>query len=61
MTVEEYVAMRKKELDLFASSWNESLASNAEGYDKHNNEEDWVEQEDAYNELAPKLSDTSFC
>ena len=49
MTVDEYVKIRKDELDAFAACWNKGARSESSNYPTDLEEGDWYEQELAYN------------
>lgn len=54
MTVEEYVELRKQELDEFAEHWNKMCKELPGQYPKEiEGDAEWFEQEFAYNESRP--------
>ena len=52
MTAEEYVKIRKDELDTFLSVWNKGASSDPGNYPVAMDEGDWYEQELAHNSIA---------
>ncbi|EPH1096424.1 hypothetical protein Q037_00960 [Pseudomonas aeruginosa BWHPSA024] len=57
MTVREYIELRVAELERFADDWEKNQYDNGEDdWPLYLDTDDWIQQEDAYNESAREQS-----